>query len=169
MYRFPRLDTLGLLAVVALAAPGPVACQASYDRAIIYLPDNSRFEAVDVRVSDTEVSFVRDRSPATLGISEVAAIRAYAGTNMGRYALFGAASGVAGVLVADLSAPEEVRTGTSMTPYYVGFAAVGALVGALVGMRQQRYVEVYARPAGRTVSPEGIRVGVRLTITGGER
>ena len=166
-----------LVALVAILAGtlfgGPLAAQdtTSAARAIVILPDNSRFEVSDLVIDGGQVSFWRDRAgQTTMGLPDIAAIRVHRGTRAKQYALIGAGIGVVSAVLA--VAQTEAQFGdeeVSAAPWILGFGLGFGLLGAVIGSTSDVWEGIYAND-GSAVGFEpalatnhvGVKVRIRL-------
>ncbi len=113
---------------------------ASYARAEIFHPDNSRYEVNDLRIEGDHASFRRGNTNtrSSLLLEDVAAIRVRAGDKGARYAALtaGVSAASAALSVASWNNEASRSEQASYGSWMLGFASFGAGLGYLIGRTQ---------------------------------
>ncbi len=117
-----------------------------YSKAKIYFKNNNRIEVSNLNIKNDHLTFTNKATflKGEYDINDVYIIKVSEGTRSGEYALIGGAvSGVSAALSILIYSSDEYYDPPPAGPWILGFAAGGALIGAIVGANHEKWKTLY--------------------------
>lgn len=169
MTRLPRMKYVFQIALSVLfcgLAKGQSTNQDRYQRAKLYLEDHSIIKASKLVIQGEEASFFNSdaREAQELPLGSIALIRVPKGSHILEGALFGAGTLALTALLVDLQPDALGIEREKGADFYLGYTAVGASIGAVVGLLFPKWKLLYSE--GRFLSGS---VPLQLGITSQQR
>lgn len=134
-----------------------------YSRAKVYLQDNVRYEVEDLMITNDRLSFINkiNSKQSELDLTDVFVIKAFDGTEAAKYALYGGLiSCLSGILaVASVETDPYEETSINKEAFVFGFAAAGAIIGAVVGANMEKWKTVYVSEKASIFNPNKYSFG----------
>ena len=133
-------------------AQGQSANQDRYKRAKLYLQDHSIIKATKLVVERDDISFFNSdvKEAQELPLKSIALIRVPKGSHVLEGSLFGAGTLALTALLVDLQPDALGIEREKGADFYLGYTAVGASIGALVGLLFPKWKLLYSE--GRFLS-----------------